>query len=459
MSATVTCPNCQNTFEVEGAALGRKVKCPGCATVFATEATVLPAEDEVQAAPVRPARTAPRAPADESEDNDRTRRPAARRRREDDEEDDRPGRSAARRPRRADEDDDRRGRPAKKEGPGAGTVLAIVAGVGLLLCGGCGAVAYWGWLKVNEGAQAVRGAMTSLEAELATAQQARQKAATARQEPGGKAGPAPAPRPDEKPKPPEEQPLYASEQQFADAMFDNEQQAFGNYVRQPLQLTGTVRQVATSPEGLVNEVFFEPQVEDLKTHQKKPFKINCRIPNPVPRSSAAVGARVTVRGRLTGGGKESATLNECVVVGAAAAPPQPAKPDKPLKPDKPGNEPLAVKAEDLAKDLNERKEAAYARYARQPLQVEGVVHQQTGGAGGSIAQVAFQTQVKDEKTGTMKPFLIQCKFDTPLPTGDKVADLAVGKTITIRGKLVLASYVDRKATLDNCVLVESAKSP
>jgi predicted Zn finger-like uncharacterized protein len=452
MTATVACPNCQNRLRVEEAVLGREVKCPACATVFTAEAAALPAEDEVQPAPPRPARTAPRPPADE---DDRPRRPAARRGR-DDEEDDRPARSATRRPRRVDEDDEPRGRSAKKQGSGAGTVLAILAGVGLLLCGGCGAAAYWTWLKINEGAQAVRGAMTSWEAELATAQQAREKAATARQEPGGKAGPAPAPRGDEKSKPPEEQPLYASEQQFADAMFDNEQQAFGNYVRQPLQLTGTVRQVATSPDGLVNEIFFEPQVEDLKTHQKKPFKINCRIPKPVPRSSAAVGARVTVRGRLTGGSKESATLNESVVVGAVAPPPQP---ERPNKPDKPGDQPMVVKAEDLARELNEGKQTAYARYARQPLQVEGVVHQQTGGAGGSIAEVAFRAEVKDDKTGTMKPFLIQCKFGPPLPAGDKVAELAAGKTITIRGKLTSASYVDRRATLDNCVLVESGKSP
>src|SRR5262249_49394678 len=155
---------------------------------------------------------------------------------------------------------------------------------------------------------------------------------------------------------PDEQPQYASEQQFADAMFDHEAQAFGQYVRGPLQLTGVVRKVALSPDGAVNEVFFEPQVEDLKTHQKTPFAINCRIPRPVPQANAAVGKRVTVGGRLTGGGKLSATLNECVAVSSSGPAP------KPPASDKPADQPQVLKADELGKTLYEGQQAGARDY-------------------------------------------------------------------------------------------------
>jgi hypothetical protein len=599
MSVLITCPNCQKKLKVEEANLGRKIKCPACATVFAAD-TAAPVED-IAEAPRRAAKTAPRdIDEDEEEvrprkrardegDEDEPRRPAAKRGREDDDEDDRPRKSAGKKSRRFDDDDDddRRRRPAKSGG-GAGMVLLILGGVGLLLCGGCAGVSYWLWLRGNE---AVQGAMAEAEAQQ---REAKEKAAA--RGPIGVAPPNNAPggmpkeekRKEEKPKPrDEEKPFYVAEQTFADLMYDKEQETFATYVKQPLQMVGIARKVTLTPDGLVNEVFFEPQVEDLKTHEKKVFSINCRIPKPVPKANAPVGAMVTVRGRLTGASKGLATLNECVVVSAGAAPnlPEkpPEKPDKPAnqplevtaqkfaqemadnenepfrrynkqllqlegtvsrvasvrrmgisavffdlmvddkktgmkktftincripqpvptgdknrpvvgktvvirgdltegtrdsatlndcvvvraesapappeKPEKPGTELVKVKAVDLGKELYEEKQEAARRYFNRPLQVEGVVHQQTTGGDGGIAEIAFQLEVKDDKTGIMKPFLVVCKFSKPLPAGDKAAGLTAGKTVTVRGKLGEVSYIGKKATVNECVLVEPEKSP
>jgi hypothetical protein len=61
-------------------------------------------------------------------------------------------------------------------------------------------------------------------------------------------------------------------------------------------------------------------------------------------------------------------------------------------------------------------------------------------------------------TGMMKPFVIQCKFSNP-PAGDQAAELAVGKTVVVRGKLGGVSYIDRRATLNECALVSPGASP
>jgi hypothetical protein len=448
MSVPVTCPDCQKKLKVEDNVLGKNIRCPGCGSVFRAPAAVTPA-----AAPPPPSKAA--TPIEE--DDDRPRRASARRGRDDDdEEEDRPRKKRSRREDDDEEDDDRRRKPKKQSGSG-GKVLLIVGAVVLVLCGGCGGLAYYVYVKVSEGVQDIAGQMTDAMAKASTAPEFKTpppgKPGSVKSGPDTKkAAGGPGDKP-EGPKP-DERPMYASEQQLADAMFDNANQAMATYVPQPLQLTGVVRKVTQTPDGRVNEIFFEPQVEDLKTHQKKPFPINCRLPQPVPRSRAAVGSTVAVRGRVTGGGKESATLNECVLVKVDA----PSR--KPEQPEKPSDQAGVLKAEEFGKDLYEGERAAYERYLRKDLQVQGVVHQQTAGAGGgSVAEVAFQLEVKDKRTGVMKPFLIQCKFATPVPTGDRAADLAVGKTITVRGKLGTVSYIDRKAILNDCALVSPGPSP
>lgn len=198
----------------------------------------------------------------------------------------------------------------------------------------------------------------------------------------------------EGPKPPgDEQPQFASAQQFADAMVDHMDAAFGQYVKQPLQLTGAATKVNLNADGLVEEVWFQPQVDDLKLGVKKQFAINCRLTKPVPVAGLRVGATVTIRGRLTGGSLGLATLNECVIIASADGPSQP--PDKPGLPAKPSKEPLVVKADEFGKDLYEGKQTAYARYARQPLQIEGIVHEQKLALDGGVAEVIYQLDVKE----------------------------------------------------------------
>jgi hypothetical protein len=425
MSAIVSCPTCQKYLKVDEAVLGKKIKCPTCGAVFTTSAPVAAAPPPEKTARRERDEERPRTPArDDEDERERRRRGAQRRRRRED-----------------DEEEERSPRPRGKANGSTGTVLLVIGGVVLFLCAGCGGLSYYIYAKINEGVRTVQAAMTDAQARMATEAEARAKTATVRDVPAPtKPGP-------EKPKPPEDQLLYASEQQFADAMFENENEAFGRYVRKPLQLTGVVRKVTVTPLGGVSEIFFEPQVEDLKTHQKKPFAINCRLPQAVAQASALVGGTVTVRGRLTGGSKTSATLNECVVVSTIG----PTSPP-PGNPAGPGHQPQLIKADDFGKTLYEGQQAAFREYARKPLIIEGVVHQQTPGPGGAVAEVVFQTEVKDKKTGTMQPFLILCKFATPLPGGDKAADLAVGKTVTVRGKLSQYSAIGKKATLTECAL-------
>ncbi len=496
MTILVACPKCQTKLKVEDNVLGRNIKCPACAAVFAVKA---PGSSTSAAAPP-PAKTAPTAPlpkkapppddddddrpaprskaraedgeeeavnprprasakppVDEEED-DRPRKASPRKARaDDDEEDDRPRKSSGKRSRADDDDEDRRGKKEKKKGGGAGKVLLIIGAVLLLGCGGCGGVCYLIYVKVNEGLQGVftdiKARSTAPEFQGATVKTGPVKPPRETK----KASPDTAKR-SEGPKPPgDEQPRFASAQQFADAMVDHMDAAFGQYVKQPLQLTGAATKVNLNADGLVEEVWFQPQVDDLKLGVKKPFAINCRLSKPVPVAGLRVGATVTVRGRLTGGSLGSATLNECVIIASADGPAKP--PDKPGPPTKPGKEPLILKADEFGKDLYEGKQTAYARYARQPLQIEGTVHEQKLAPGGGVAEVTFQLDVKDAKTGLMKPFLIHCKFSTPLPGGDKAADLAAGKTVTVRGKLGGVSYIGRSATINECVLVEPGVSP
>ena len=621
MSVQIACPKCQKKLKIEDNLLGKNIKCPACAAVFAVKAPASsttaaapppartdpepprkaapPPDDDEDEAPRRPEKAAPKA-MDDDED-DRPAKPAAKKSRDDDDdyddrpkkssakkaqdddEDDRPKKAAAKkgrddddddRPKKSaakkgrdwgdDDDDDRPSKKEKKKGSG-GKVLLIVGTLVLLLCGGCFGVGYYIYVKIGEGVDVVRGAMTDIESKM-TAKDSKEPLAgpkpvtfprgwkdfnpdkygflvmlpgtpvadstndaahgvftlevppgqplgptksgywvTEKEVPGadqfgmiepnldslvtlgatqmglggkvvnkksgtfaGKPGRAwdvetgdgvwhfraclsgtkaytlaagpeakvpaadaniffasfelvppvtgkgenPKPQPTgkgEKPNPPD-QPKLATEQQLADAMVDNSEAAMKLYVPQPLQLTGVVTRVTTGPRTRVNEIFFEPLVQDPKTKQKIKFPINCRLAQVVTLAKATVGATVTVRGNLTGGGKDSATLNDCVVVST-----KPAKPGAGNDPAKPNDQFPVVSPEDLANDLNENQQAAYNRYFGKPLKIDGgVVSKQEKNPDGSISAVVFEVQVKDKKTGAMKPFLITCKLGSPI---------------------------------------------
>jgi hypothetical protein len=65
-------------------------------------------------------------------------------------------------------------------------------------------------------------------------------------------------------------------------------------------------------------------------------------------------------------------------------------------------------------------------------------------------------QVTDKRTSATKDYTIWCRFSKPLPPGSKAAaQVAVGQTVTIRGKMTGAGVgpQDPQATLNECVLV------
>jgi hypothetical protein len=513
MSVQIECPKCQKKLKIEDNLLGKNIKCPACAAVFAVKApassttaavpppartdpepprkAVPPPDDDEDEAPRRPDKAAPKA-RDDDED-DRPAKPAAKKSRnddddyddrpkkssakraQDDDEDDRPKKAAAKkgrddddddRPKKSaakkgrdwgdDDDDDRPSKKEKKKGSG-GKVLLIVGTLVLLLCGGCFGVGYYIYVKIGEGVDVVRGAMTDAQARMTgpefqvpTSKQGPViPGSDTRKAPGdtGKKAEDPKPADDKK---------FASEQQIADAMVDNSEAAMKLYVPQPLQLTGVVTRVTTGPRNRVNEIFFEPLVEDPKTKQKIKFPINCRLAQVVPLPKATVGATVTVRGNLTGGGKDSATLNDCVIIST-----EPAKPGAGVDPAKPNDQFPVVSPEDLANDLNENQQVAYNRYFGKPLKIDGgVVSKQEKNPDGSISAVVFEVQVKDKKTGAMKPFLITCKLGSPIAPGGLAADLyATGKTVTVRGKLGAVIYIDRKATVTDCASANPGPEP
>jgi hypothetical protein len=353
MSVIVSCPKCQKKLKIEDNVLGKNIKCPSCAAVFATKAPAgaaapppppppaktapaapkkapPPPDDDEEEAPRRPAKAAPKADLDDDEDDRPAKKPAAKKARDDDDddeppakksradddedEDDRPAKKgAAKKGRASDDDDDDDDRPAKKEKKkgGSGKVLAIIGVIVLLLCGGCGSIGAYLWYK---GSEIVGGAITNAQAQMT---------GPAFQIPTGQQGPDRGGLPGETPKsgpgtgkpdggrggnPSGEKPKVATDQQLADAMVADSVKAMQTYGF-VLQLKGTVTRVNKGPDGKVNEIFYEPKV------QGQPFPINCRLANAMPADLVPVGkGMVTVKGNLTGGGKTSATLNDCTLV-------------------------------------------------------------------------------------------------------------------------------------------------
>jgi len=113
--------------------------------------------------------------------------------------------------------------------------------------------------------------------------------------------------------------------------------------------------------------------------------------------------------------------------------------------------PLIVSPKKLAQDLADDINKNYPRYFGKTLQIEGVVHQRAENKG-AIVRIDFQAKIKDPKSGKPDDWIVFCGLKTPVPPTETLAgDLAVGKTVTIRGKL--SGGGNGQATLYGCEIV------
>jgi predicted Zn finger-like uncharacterized protein len=136
----------------------------------------------------------------------------------------------------------------------------------------------------------------------------------------------------------------------------------------------------------------------------------------------------------------------------APKPPEP----KPAEPKPAEPKVVTISARQLGQELFDESSKAFERYAPSLLQVVGVVRKQSNGPDGSITEVVFLEPVTDRKSSAAKEYTIWCRFGTPLAPGGKAAEqAAVGKTVTVRGRMTGAGVgpQDPQATLNECVLV------
>ena len=124
----------------------------------------------------------------------------------------------------------------------------------------------------------------------------------------------------------------------------------------------------------------------------------------------------------------------------------------------PPGPPVVVSPEKLAEELVDDKDfEAFTRWTNKPLQVEGVIREHSvpsnlAPGDRRIHGVVFKVVVPD-KRGMKVERQIYCHLETPVPPEDpKAAKLAVGKTVTVRGKLT--SQSGRFISLGYCTLVE-----
>jgi tRNA_anti-like len=109
--------------------------------------------------------------------------------------------------------------------------------------------------------------------------------------------------------------------------------------------------------------------------------------------------------------------------------------------------PLAVSAEKMAQDFMENPGNAYRHYGAQPVKVTGVVAKRQEDKG-AVVRVDFTVPSKDKKTDWTL-IMIPRK---PIPVGDKAAsDLAVGKTVTLRGNVIATGI--GATTITECGIV------
>ena len=137
--------------------------------------------------------------------------------------------------------------------------------------------------------------------------------------------------------------------------------------------------------------------------------------------------------------------------------PQPT-PGNPAGPNLPPGPPVVMSAEKLAEELiDDRTPEAFTRWNKKLLQVEGVIREHSvpsnlAPGDRRIHGVVFKVVVPD-KRGMKVERQIYCHLETPVPPEDpKAAKLAVGKTVTVRGKLT--SQSGRFISLGYCTLVE-----
>jgi hypothetical protein len=118
----------------------------------------------------------------------------------------------------------------------------------------------------------------------------------------------------------------------------------------------------------------------------------------------------------------------------------------------PPGPPVVVPPEKLAEELEQDPEA-FTRWNKKLLQVEGVVHEHTHPSNLApgdrrIHGVVFRVAVTD-KGGAKVERRIYCDLENPVPRDDpRAAKLAVGKTVTVRGKLT--SLSGRSLALGYC---------
>jgi hypothetical protein len=112
--------------------------------------------------------------------------------------------------------------------------------------------------------------------------------------------------------------------------------------------------------------------------------------------------------------------------------------------------PVVVSPEKLGQDLTEDIMKNYFRYFGKDLQIKGVINKRTEDKG-AIVRIDFQAPVK-LKDGKADDFVVFCGLKSSVPLKDPAAaDLAVGKTVTIRGKLSAGG--NGQATLHDCEVV------
>jgi hypothetical protein len=124
----------------------------------------------------------------------------------------------------------------------------------------------------------------------------------------------------------------------------------------------------------------------------------------------------------------------------------------------PAGPPVVVSPEKLAEELVDQKDfEAFTRWTNKLLQVQGVISEHSipsnlAPGDRRIHGVVFKVTVPD-KQGAKVERHIYCHLETPVPPEDpKAAKLAVGKTVTVRGKLT--SQSGRFISLGYCTIVE-----
>jgi hypothetical protein len=121
--------------------------------------------------------------------------------------------------------------------------------------------------------------------------------------------------------------------------------------------------------------------------------------------------------------------------------------------------PVVLSAQQLGQEGYDNPAGTVGKYRLSPLEVQGVVSSHikpnsplAPGPNDPIGGVAVKVQV-NKKTGGTKDYNVVCDFKDPIKPGEaSVADIAKGKTLTVRGRMA-GTDQDSNTTINQCVIV------